>query len=107
MPRHWRGLGDIGRSGLALREPYDHYDAELRFGPVQRRRFGDGECIAGRILRGEARPTDCPAFGDRCTPEHPLGVTMVSGEGACAAYFRYRAPAMVAGQPAVSPEGDE
>ena len=104
VPRNWRGLGAIGRSGLALREPYDRYDAELRFGTVQGRSPDDGDCIAGRILRGEARPTDCPAFGGRCTPEHPLGVTMVSGEGACAAYFRYRAPAVAADQPAALPE---
>jgi hydrogenase expression/formation protein HypD len=49
-----------------------------------------GECISGTILRGKRKPPDCPAFGTRCTPEHPLGVTMVSSEGACAAYHRYR-----------------
>ena len=51
-----------------------------------------GECIAGEILQGRARPASCPAFGTRCTPEHPLGAPMVSSEGACAAYYHHRAP---------------
>jgi hydrogenase expression/formation protein HypD len=89
VERRWRGLGAIGRSGLALRAPYDAHDAEHRFGAVHDTVEAVGECIAGRILRGDAKPPDCAAFATRCTPEHPLGVTMVSEEGACAAYFRY------------------
>lgn len=90
VPRRWRGMGDIAESGLALAGPYAELDAERRFGPVSPRPEAGGECISGRVLRGERRPTDCPAFGTRCTPERPLGVTMVSSEGACAAYHRYR-----------------
>jgi hydrogenase expression/formation protein HypD len=88
--RHWRGIGEIAESGLGLAEGYRAFDAEVRFGPVGHAEADDGECIAGLVLRGERRPPDCPAFGKRCTPEHPLGVTMVSSEGACAAYYRYR-----------------
>jgi hydrogenase expression/formation protein HypD len=95
--RHWRGLGAIGGSGLRLRPPYAGLDAEQRFGPVHADTGDDGECIAGRVLRGEARPTACAGFGSRCTPEHPLGVTMVSEEGACAAYYRYRRAGVAAG----------
>jgi hydrogenase expression/formation protein HypD len=93
VDRDWRGLGGIGASGLALQPPFHRLDAERRFGSASRGAEAVGECIAGRILRGEARPTQCPAFGTRCTPEQPLGVPMVSAEGACAAYHRYRAPA--------------
>jgi len=87
--RRWRGLGDIVDSGLALAEAYAGCDAERRFGLVDPADEPSGACIAGLVLRGERKPTDCPAFGGRCTPERPLGVTMVSSEGACAAYFRY------------------
>jgi len=90
IPRRWRGIGDIAESGLGLAVPYMDYDAEHRFGPVATDRESAGECISGLVLRGETKPTDCPAFGGRCTPERPLGVTMVSSEGACAAYYRYR-----------------
>lgn len=89
--RIWRGIGKIPRSGLKLKEKYRRFDAEVRFG------LGDGiaressECISGLILQGASNPFDCPAFGIRCTPEKPLGATMVSSEGACAAYYRYRA----------------
>jgi hydrogenase expression/formation protein HypD len=88
--RRWRGIGEIAESGLGLADSYRAFDAEERFGPVGRRDDGEGECIAGQVLRGERKPPECPAFGTRCTPEHPLGVTMVSSEGACAAYYRYR-----------------
>jgi hydrogenase expression/formation protein HypD len=90
IPRRWRGIGDIAESGLGLSEAYADLDAETRFGPVRLEEEGAGECISGAVLRGAKRPTDCPAFGTRCTPEHPLGVTMVSSEGACAAYHGYR-----------------
>jgi len=87
--RAWRGIGVIPRSGLALREAYAEFDAARRFevGSIQPR---ESElCIAGEILQGRRKPLDCPAFGTQCTPEHPLGATMVSAEGACAAYYRY------------------
>lgn len=90
VPRRWRGIGDIADSGLGLCGAYADFDAEARFGAVRLEAEDAGECLSGRVLRGECRPTDCPAFGTRCTPEHPLGVTMVSSEGACAAYYRYR-----------------
>jgi hydrogenase expression/formation protein HypD len=88
--RRWRGIADIADSGLALSEDYGDFDAERRFGGVALGAEAAGECISGLVLRGERKPPDCPAFGSRCTPEHPLGVTMVSSEGACAAYYRYR-----------------
>lgn len=93
VDRQWRGLGEIPASGLALAPGYADLDAETRFGPVDPAPEADGPCIAGLVLRGVRRPTDCPAFGTRCTPAHPLGVTMVSEEGACAAYHRYRGAA--------------
>lgn len=90
VSRRWRGIGEMQASGLGLREEYADYDAERRFGAVQCQADASGECISGLVLRGERRPPECPAFGSRCTPEHPLGVTMVSAEGACAAYYRFR-----------------
>ncbi|MFN3231337.1 MAG: hydrogenase formation protein HypD [Alphaproteobacteria bacterium] len=90
IPRRWRGMGDIARSGLGLADAYAAFDAEMRFGPVVTERNESGPCISGAILRGEKKPPECPAFGATCTPEQPLGVTMVSSEGACAAYYRYR-----------------
>ena len=89
-PKLWRGLGEIPASGLGLAPAYADFDAERRFGPTEAAAVGEGVCIAGDILRGVRKPTDCPAFGQGCTPERPLGVTMVSSEGACAAYYRYR-----------------
>jgi hydrogenase expression/formation protein HypD len=90
VDRKWRGIGEIKNSGLALRGEYRQYDAELRFGLADRKIEESPECISGLILQGIKKPHDCPAFGTRCTPEHPLGATMVSSEGACAAYYRYR-----------------
>jgi hydrogenase expression/formation protein HypD len=90
VPRRWRGIGEIARSGLGLADAYLDYDAEIRFGRVETAAEQEAECISGLVLRGERKPSECPAFGTRCTPERPLGVTMVSGEGACAAYYRYR-----------------
>lgn len=90
--RRWRGLGPIPASGLVLGPAYARYDAELRFGPPSAAAATAGPCISGAVLTGQRKPTDCPAFGKRCTPEHPLGATMVSSEGACAAYHRYRLP---------------
>jgi hydrogenase expression/formation protein HypD len=90
IPRKWRGVGQIPQSGLGLREAYAAFDAEARFGLADLTTEESGECISGLILQGVKKPHECPAFGTRCTPEHPLGATMVSSEGACAAYYRYR-----------------
>jgi len=90
VPRRWRGLGEIPQSGLGLRPEYAEYDAETRFEVVTYAAEGSAECISGLILQGVRKPYECPAFGTRCTPEHPLGAPMVSSEGACAAYYRYR-----------------
>jgi hydrogenase expression/formation protein HypD len=90
VPRKWRGIGEIPRSGLGLKDVYAKYDAELRFGVADYAVEEPAECISGLILQGERVPHQCPAFGTRCTPEHPFGATMVSSEGACAAYYRYR-----------------
>ncbi|MGE0483683.1 MAG: hydrogenase formation protein HypD [Gammaproteobacteria bacterium] len=89
----WRGLGEIPASGLALKPCHARFDAEVRFGLVAGAEAGgeSAECRSGAVLAGQLKPPQCPAFGRRCTPEHPLGATMVSGEGACAAYYRYRA----------------
>jgi len=90
VSRHWRGIGELPCSGLAIRESFAMYDAERRFGAVHGSDERSGECVSGLVLRGQCKPPDCPAFGTRCTPQHPLGVTMVSAEGACAAYYRFR-----------------
>jgi hydrogenase expression/formation protein HypD len=96
-PQRWRGFGEIPASGLALAEPYAGFDALRRFDGVAVHAEQPGLCISGEILRGVKKPLDCPAFGRRCTPERPLGATMVSSEGACAAYYRYRRPRQLAG----------
>jgi len=88
--RKWRGIGEIPHSGLALRPEFAAYDAEQRFGLAGPGVEEDTECISGLVLQGVKKPHECPAFGTRCTPERPLGATMVSSEGACAAYYRYR-----------------
>jgi len=90
VPRKWRGVGEIPRSGLGLSEPYAAFDAEQRFGVAGQSTAEPSECLSGLVLQGRIKPHECPAFGTRCTPEHPLGATMVSSEGACAAYYRYR-----------------
>jgi hydrogenase expression/formation protein HypD len=88
--RKWRGIGEIPDSGLVLRDEYIDYDASLKFGLTELSVEEPKECIAGLILQGIKKPYECSAFGTKCTPEHPFGATMVSGEGACAAYYRYR-----------------
>ncbi len=87
--RKWRGIGEIPLSGLALREEFADFDAEYRFGLGDLQVEEPSECRAGDVLRGRLKPFECPAFGTRCTPEHPLGAPMVSSEGACAAYYNY------------------
>jgi hydrogenase expression/formation protein HypD len=89
-PRKWRGIGEIAHSGLVLKSSYAHFDADLRFNVSGYCVEEDNECMSGLVLQGQKKPSQCPAFAARCTPEHPLGATMVSTEGACAAYYRYR-----------------
>ncbi|MGI9419478.1 MAG: hydrogenase formation protein HypD [Geminicoccaceae bacterium] len=101
QPKRWRGLGEIPASGLGLGPAYRDFDAEMRFGRADGRAVDQDVCIAGDILRGRKKPPDCPAFCKGCTPEHPLGVTMVSSEGACSAYYRYRRHAAKAVENAV------
>jgi len=88
--RKWRGFGEIPQSGLGLREKYRDFDAETRYGVADYHAEESPECISGEILQGAKKPHECPAFGTTCTPDHPLGAPMVSSEGACAAYYRYR-----------------
>ncbi len=88
--RNWRGIGMIPDSGWCLRPEFSKYDAEKRFAVEQIQPKESPLCIAGQVLQGMKKPVDCSAFGSQCTPEHPLGATMVSSEGACAAYYRYR-----------------
>lgn len=88
--RKWRGIGEIPQSGLGLRSAYARYDAEVRFGLSDYTAEESSDCRSGLVLQGKLKPHECPAFGTLCTPEHPLGATMVSTEGACAAYYRYR-----------------
>lgn len=90
VPRHWRGVGEIPASGLGLAAEFQDFDAERRFGLAAAAEEPASACISGRVLQGEIKPPQCPAFGTACTPDHPLGATMVSQEGACAAYYRYR-----------------
>jgi hydrogenase expression/formation protein HypD len=92
--RKWRGIGSIPQSGMALREKYADYDAELHFGVGDTVVDEPEECISGLVLQGLKKPVECPAFGTLCTPENPLGATMVSSEGACAAYHKYQRAAM-------------
>jgi hydrogenase expression/formation protein HypD len=90
VPRKWRGIGEIPASGLGLRAAYREFDAERRFAVTAITSEEPKECMSGLVLRGLKRPDECPAFGVRCSPDRPLGATMVSSEGACAAYYRYR-----------------
>jgi len=94
-PRKWRGLGNLAESGFALRASYAAYDAEKRFAIGDLTADEPLDCISGLILQGLKKPTECPNFSTRCTPDTPMGATMVSSEGACAAYYRYRSGARV------------
>jgi hydrogenase expression/formation protein HypD len=87
--RKWRGIGTIPMSGWRLKPEFDEFNAERKFDVGEIKAEESPLCIAGEILQGMNKPQGCPAFGTLCTPEHPLGATMVSSEGACAAYFRY------------------
>jgi hydrogenase expression/formation protein HypD len=87
--RKWRGIGVIPQSGWRLRREFHTFDAEGRFDVESIQPEESPLCIAGQILQGLRKPPDCTAFGVQCTPEQPLGATMVSAEGACSAYHRY------------------
>jgi hydrogenase expression/formation protein HypD len=97
--RRWRGIGEIPRSGWRLSEAYRDFDAETRFDVADLDAPESDLCRSGEVLQGLIKPDECEAFGAACTPRTPLGATMVSSEGACAAYFQYRrldgAPAKV------------
>ncbi len=86
----WRGLGKIPQSGLKLRREYEQYDACVRFSYNQKSDSSTSLCRVGEIMRGKILPHQCPLFGSRCTPDSPLGAAMVSSEGACSAFYRYR-----------------
>jgi hydrogenase expression/formation protein HypD len=88
--RKWRGIGVIPGSGWSLRPKFQKYDAEKRFDVMTITSEESPLCISGMVLQGEKKPDQCEAFGTLCTPGNPLGATMVSDEGACAAYYRYR-----------------
>jgi hydrogenase expression/formation protein HypD len=88
--RKWRGIGTIPESGWRLKPAYAQFDAEPRFQVESIQAEESPLCISGLVLQGIKKPDQCQAFGTLCTPENPLGATMVSDEGACAAYYRYR-----------------
>jgi hydrogenase expression/formation protein HypD len=85
----WRGIGPIPKSGYEVRDRYKRFNARLRFNLCTDTVEEDKNCISGAIMKGLKKPMDCPNFGTKCTPEHPLGAPMVSSEGACAAYYHY------------------
>ena len=87
--RKWRGVGSIPKSGYKLRWEFREHDAERLFDVKEIDTKEPAVCISGLVLKGVKKPHDCPAFGKQCTPEHPMGATMVSAEGACAAYYAY------------------
>lgn len=88
--RQWRGIGMIPKSGWTLSPRYAEFDAERKFGVAHLQVIESDQCHAGEVLQGLIKPNQCPAFGTACTPRTPLGATMVSSEGACAAYYQFR-----------------
>lgn len=88
--RRWRGIGNIPGGGLRLKKEFSDYDAEIIFNLQDENIEKSTQCISGEILKGLKKPVECPAFKKLCTPEKPLGAPMVSSEGACSAYFRYK-----------------
>jgi hydrogenase expression/formation protein HypD len=88
--RKWRGVGSIPKSGYKLQYDFRDYDAGRLFEVEEIDTQESSLCISGLVLKGVKKPHECSAFGKECTPEHPLGATMVSSEGACAAYHAYR-----------------
>jgi hydrogenase expression/formation protein HypD len=87
--RPWRGLGIVLQGGFRLRSKWGRFDAENRFSRIYSKAEESSECRSGDVLTGRIRPTECPHFDVRCTPDTPMGAPMVSAEGACAAYYRY------------------
>ena len=87
--RKWRGIGLIPKSGWRLRDDYRDWDAEAKFSVGDIRTQESALCHSGEVLQGHIKPNQCPVFGKQCTPSKPLGATMVSNEGACAAYYNY------------------
>jgi hydrogenase expression/formation protein HypD len=87
--RNWRGIGNIPKSGLKLKNDFGQFDAEKIFQVQEIQTKESILCLSGKVLQGLIKPNECTAFGTDCKPEHPLGAPMVSSEGACAAYFRY------------------
>ncbi len=90
VDRKWRGVGTIPKSGYRISYEYQEHDAARRFSVEDIATRESPSCISGLVLRGLKKPSECPAFGRACTPLSPLGATMVSSEGACAAYYQYR-----------------
>ena len=90
VDRSWRGLGEIPQSGLMLAPEFADWNAEVKFNLQAINSQEPKACRSGEVLQGLIKPAQCPEFATTCTPEHPLGATMVSTEGACAAYYRYR-----------------
>jgi hydrogenase expression/formation protein HypD len=90
IDKEWRGLGQIQKSGLELQPEFSDFDANQKFSYLSFEKFQSPNCLSGEILIGKKKPHDCPAFGKTCNPQNPLGATMVSTEGACAAYYNYR-----------------
>ena len=105
VPRKWRGIGEIPASGLGLAPAYSAFDAAKRFRVDDHVAQENPECISGLVLQGIRKPQECPAFGTKCTPLHPLGATMVSAEGACAAYYKYRRHEPTMTPPAAAAQG--
>jgi hydrogenase expression/formation protein HypD len=89
VDRNWRGIGAIPKSGYRIAEAYRAHDAEAIFDVATIAPREPAACISGQVLRGVVKPSQCPAFGKTCTPQTPLGATMVSAEGACAAYYAH------------------
>ncbi len=85
----WRGLGMIPGSGMKLRGEYAPFDARLKFSMPEIHGRPNPACRCGEVLQGKCKPSDCPVFGKVCTPLHPVGACMVSGEGACSAFYQY------------------
>jgi hydrogenase expression/formation protein HypD len=94
----WRGIGVIPQSGYRIREKYKDYDANLKYEVGYIDTEESSKCISGEVLQGLKKPNECPAFGTECNPQNPLGATMVSSEGACAAYYQYHKRRVVSEQ---------
>ena len=97
VDRKWRGIGTIPHSGFSLKESYSEFDAEKIFNIADVEVNESPLCIAGEVLQGLKKPSECSAFGSLCTPEHPYGAPMVSSEGVCAAYYHYKKHEITAG----------